>query len=485
MKQICGLIVAVSFVVILLSTSQSYNPENIEAKIYGSMTSEISLNDSDIMWFVPLGEGESKMNCAHLLSYGGCYIISGYDYRKGGYPYNASRTVVDDDGSIIGHYCFGDGERGCHFMYSLVESDGSILSVGAYSVEDLNRDLWFLKTDGNHVVEWQQMYGGYETENGLRILPLDDGGYLILGFTGSFGMGWYDVWLVRTDSFGNELWNVTYGNTGEDYGNEIIPLNDGYIIVGQIMTNADNDILLLRINDDGEVQWQKTFDQGNYSIDYCRDADLLLDGNILITARCADPFTYDTYPWLITVDQNGSVINSQLFGGGQEYLTNLIPLSEGGYFAVGGTATYGEYNNESQRREDDMWVVKFDETLTIEWMKSYGGEEDDFIRDFCLDDAGNIVAIATLGSYDENTSQYALKIRDTPGVEQSFFVGFLKSNDQQGYVNVWTPGFLIEKNEQGVTVHTSNDQFIIQSLSSSGMQYKHFVVGLFDVLDRN
>ena len=79
---------------------------------------------------------------------------------------------------------------------------------------------------------WQRAYGGAGWEQGHCVDQTTDGGYVVVGFTNSFGDG-FQIYLVKTDSLGDTLWTETYCGTGVEYGYSVQQILDGgYIIAG-------------------------------------------------------------------------------------------------------------------------------------------------------------------------------------------------------------------------------------------------------------
>jgi hypothetical protein len=98
---------------------------------------------------------------------------------------------------------------------------------------------------------WNQTYGGTDENFGFSVQVTSDGGYIIAGSTYSFGAGGSDVYLVKTDSDGNMLWNQTYGDTDYDWGNFVqITSDGGYIVVGDTYSfnvGVGTDVYLVKI----------------------------------------------------------------------------------------------------------------------------------------------------------------------------------------------------------------------------------------------
>ena len=92
---------------------------------------------------------------------------------------------------------------------------------------------------------WEQTYGGQDVDEGIIVEQTNDGGYIVLGNTKSFGNGFQDIWIVKIDNLGNEEWSQTYGGSSNDAGNFIQETSDsGFIIIGDF----DNESWIKRLD---------------------------------------------------------------------------------------------------------------------------------------------------------------------------------------------------------------------------------------------
>ena len=98
--------------------------------------------------------------------------------------------------------------------------DGGYIITGEISSsENGSSDIWLIKTDSEGQEEWNQTFDGSNRDYGKSVQQTVDGGYVITGSTGSDY--YYDVWLIKTDSKGTEEWNQTFGGDNKDYGNSV------------------------------------------------------------------------------------------------------------------------------------------------------------------------------------------------------------------------------------------------------------------------
>jgi len=139
-------------------------------------------------------------------------------------------------------------------------SDGGYVVAGrtaSFGVREGGDDVWVLKLDGQENVVWQKTYGGTNIDQAFALARTSDGGYVVEGRTASFGAGWDDVWVLKLDGQGNVQWQKTYGGTGDDEARAIAPTSGGgYVVAGYTGSFGAGwwDVWVLKLEADGTMQ---------------------------------------------------------------------------------------------------------------------------------------------------------------------------------------------------------------------------------------
>ncbi len=109
-------------------------------------------------------------------------------------------------------------------------------------------------------MQWSQTYGGTGTDEGSSLVYTDEGGYVIAGYTSSYGAGNNDFLLVKTTDSGNLLWSKTYGGINNEQIGKGIQTNDGgYALAGYTYGGGIYDAWLVKTDSSGNMQWNKTY----------------------------------------------------------------------------------------------------------------------------------------------------------------------------------------------------------------------------------
>jgi hypothetical protein len=113
-------------------------------------------------------------------------------------------------------------------------SDGGYILAGyTSSFGVVDTDSWIVKTDASGNYQWNKTYGGTSSDAALSVQQTGDGGYITAGYTSSFGAGGFEAWLIKTNVSGNEQWNKTYGGPTDDYASSVQQTGDGgYVLAG-------------------------------------------------------------------------------------------------------------------------------------------------------------------------------------------------------------------------------------------------------------
>lgn len=230
-------------------------------------------------------------------------------------------------------------------------------------------DVWLIKTDSNGNEEWNKTFGGGGHDNvsygGESIQQTTDGGYIVVGNTTSFGNGYFDIWLLKIDSNGNEQWNKTFGTSHGDYGYSVQQTDDGgYIVLGNTDAGADQDAWLIKTDANGNEQWNKYF--GGSSGDRGYSLQKTTGGGFIIVGYTESYSNGENDVWLIKTDGNGNEEWSRSFGGSSyEAGRSVQQTLDGGYIITG----YKKFSSN----DDKVWLIKTDSNGNEEWNQTFGG----------------------------------------------------------------------------------------------------------------
>lgn len=219
------------------------------------------------------------------------YIISGETYSFECGDVNAYLLKINEKGDTLWTNHFGG--HGIEEGRSVYEtSDGGFIVTGATnSFDGGDYDIYLIKVDKNGKLLWTQTYGGTGNEQGMSVIETEDTSYAIAGYTESYGTGRLDAYLVVSDKNGNMKWSKTYGGIYDDSGASLQETaGGGYIIAGysnSFDNNMGMEVFLVRTDENGEELWTKTYGQksdefGN-SVYQSRDGGFIVAGNSITT----------------------------------------------------------------------------------------------------------------------------------------------------------------------------------------------------------
>ncbi len=260
-------------------------------------------------------------------------------------------------------------------------------------------DLYIIKTDQHGDTLWTKTYGGsVGDEEGCNIQQTIDGGFIMSGITESFGAGSIDMFLVKIDSIGNVQWATTYGGPNIDFCTGVQQCFDGGFIVSGYTTSfgtagGATDIYLIKTDVWGDTVWTRTY--GNNAVnDYAYNVKQTADSGFIVTGSTVVSGNTDMY--LIKTDTAGNIQWSKTYGGAMDDVAYSVIQTPDGYCIGGSTSSFGAGGM-------DAYVIKTDFNGDTLWSKTFGTSDSDAV--FSIQQTGNAGLIMT-GYVNRHLARY-------------------------------------------------------------------------------
>jgi hypothetical protein len=239
---------------------------------------------------------------------------------------------------IINQNCYDSGWP--DIAKDMLITENAIYFLGDQNTDDNHDDIVLFKTNFNGDLIWVKAYGGSSIDQSLSIIQ-DNEGFLYFssgtfsddGDVQSGNLGGLDSWVVKLDTSGTIIWEKTFGGTANDWGVYLLYLENGNILVYGSTHSSDINV-----------------DMNYGGLDF----------------------------WVFEITVDGEILNSKVFGStGDENIFSLIQTIDGGFFTAARAGASDGIVNGNYQGNEDMWLLKLDANLNIEWQKLIGGSQYD------------------------------------------------------------------------------------------------------------
>ncbi|UZT98325.1 T9SS type A sorting domain-containing protein [Chryseobacterium fluminis] len=214
----------------------------------------------------------------------------------------------------------------------------------------------------------------------------------------------YDFHLVKLNEKGEEVWEKYFSGQNHDFLTATVNTQEGgFLVAGTSYSNkgldkkedskGGSDLWLIRLNEFGDELWQKTIgtasDEEARAVIQTTDLGFFVSGNIQNSAR-----GYGSKDVLvIRLDKNGKELSQLILGGkGLDEVEKMIPTKDGGtLLGVYSRSTAGGSKKTENFGEGDYWIIKLSKDGKVEWEKNFGGKGDDHLRTLALTSSGYLI----------------------------------------------------------------------------------------------
>jgi Secretion system C-terminal sorting domain len=350
----------------------------------------------DTLWTRTFGGEEADYGHEARQTPDGGFIVVGSTHSFGAGYNDLLLVKTDPDGTEIWSQTFGGYNYDIGYSVQLVPGGGYIVSGRSASFDGGDYRAWLIRTDSDGNEIWSNTYGSSH-EDAKCVQPTADGGFLLAGYTFPYQAGSSSLYVVKTDSMGNEQWWDFYGRSAYhlEYTECLRPTADGgHIAIGtsdHLLGGGDSDMMVVKLDSLGDEQWTRYY--GRNDDDFGAGIQQTNDGGYILAGNTRPIGQGDSSVLLMKLDPNGNEVwsNSEIDGRAEG-----ICLSSSGEYVLAGT------------RDSDVWLCKADINGNEFWSHTVGGPNNDYGYSINVTDDGGYIVAGKTFSYGAGEQDFYL-----------------------------------------------------------------------------
>ena len=257
---------------------------------------------------------------------------------------------------------FGGSGNDCGYALCRTNNNGYLLAGTTRSYGEGSEDLYLIKLNEFGHLSWLETYGGSYQDFVRSIIPSDDN-FIIIGDQWVDNTRRTDIKMLKINSIGERIWEVAFGTNNNELGFKVLETTYGnFIILGYSRGFDDpGDIYIIKTDAEGNMLWQNHFgyEMDDYGLDILENDD----GSLMVLGTKNGFFndvhvnfrTPDADMLLLKIDGNGNELWRQEYGSdGHDFGYAISKAATGGYYLFGSTQSYGAGSF-------DMFLIKKEE----------------------------------------------------------------------------------------------------------------------------
>ncbi len=290
----------------------------------------------------------------------GDFILAGETWNYGAGMNDVYLVKINHAGDTIWTKTYG-GDYNDRATGLIITEEDEVLITGrtkSFGPGEWGNIFLFKMTQSGEVL-WYKTYGGNVYEDAGNIIQTSDGGFLLTGTSESFSNGGKDVFIVKTDADGNQMWTKHYGSTADEVGVASAEFpGQGYVIAANRLDAETNNYAayLLRIDYAGDTLWTKT--HGNSLNNYINDVIVTQNNSLVFAGQKKDSIAneIEQKAWYFIMDSLGEILLDKTIGTWtNEQFHCLIQGNNGDLFFAGRVESINNYYDY-----EDLLLVRTD-----------------------------------------------------------------------------------------------------------------------------